>query len=288
MLKNSSAVFITAMILGLLIPHYAQLTKNIIIPVLAFIMTLSLSELDFGVMKLRDSLLNIFLNYIYLSGLILLLSYLLIEDRMLWLGFVVMAAAPPAVAVVPFTRLLGGDVAESLVSSGVAYLLSLLITPAIILALTGEGVNTAEILKALLVLVLLPIVISRYFKIKNKDLSTSLINLGFGVVVYSIIGLNSNMLVNITALWPVLLIALARTILSGSAVLAAFSRLSYEKLVPKVLFSSYKNLGFTAGVSILLFGNMAAIPAAVCSIFEVLAFTYFSTIIRRFKSPLSP
>ncbi len=283
MLKNSSAVFIAAMILGLLFPHYAQLTKDLIIPVLSIIMTLSLSELDFGVIKLRDSLFNVCLNYIYLSGLILLLSFVLIDDRALWLGFVVMAAAPPAVAVVPFTRLLGGDVAESLISSGVAYILSLFITPAIILALTGEGVDTAEIFKALLILVLLPIVVSRFFKIKNRDLSTSLINLGFGVVVYSIVGINSGIITNITALWGVLLIGLARTLVSGSVVLVAFSRLSYEKLVPKILFSSYKNLGFTAGISILLFGSHAAIPAAVCSIFEVLAFAYFSTLLSKIR-----
>jgi len=50
-------------------------------------------------------------------------------------GFVVMAAAPPAVAVIPLTKIAGGNARISLFALVLCYLLSLLIIPLFIYAI---------------------------------------------------------------------------------------------------------------------------------------------------------
>ena len=113
LLRNSNLMFLAAFLLGLVLGDYASLLKGYILPVLVLIMTLSttqitLSELTHVRNYSRDIFFAFVINYVFLSSLILLTSYLLIRDPDLYVGFIVMAAIPPAVAVLPFTYLLKG------------------------------------------------------------------------------------------------------------------------------------------------------------------------------------
>lgn len=205
-----------------------------------------------------------------LSGLILLLSYTL-QDEALRQGFIVMAAVPPAVAVLPMTRLLRGDALLSLGSELISYLASLLLMPAIIFALTRQtGVSGSYLVQISLALILLPALASR--AVARIPINPVLpINLGFFLVTYTVIGLNH------VALWQgsaaMAAIALARTFAIGlaiyiAAILASQSR---SKAISYTLLGSYKNLGLAAAVSLMLFGPAAGLPAA----FAVLAETAF-------------
>ncbi len=138
---------------------------------------------------LKSSLLGLFLNYGLLSGLILLLSYNL-QDEALRQGFIVMAAVPPAVAVLPMTRLLQGDALLSLCSEAVSYLASLVLMPAIIFALTSQtGISLSYLVQISLALILLPALASR--AAARIPINPVLpINLGFFLVTYTVIGLN--------------------------------------------------------------------------------------------------
>ncbi len=278
-LRNTPLVFLTSMFLGVLYPSTALLLRNLVIPALAFVMTLSLSELEFKNLDFRKSFGDIFLNYVLLSGTIILLSSLL-NDEDLRFGFIVMAAAPSAIAVVPFSKLLGGDVAESTISSGAIYLLSLILTPTILLYFTGRSVNVLEIIKALVILILIPLMLSRYFRVKD---GTPWINLGFSLVIYTVIGLNIGTLYeNMLILLGVVFIGVVRTFFLGTLILIIFRSKGFGVAITKALFSSYKNLGFTAGVSLLLFGERASIPAAICIFLEVLLFNYYFILKRKF------
>jgi BASS family bile acid:Na+ symporter len=271
------------MLIAIVFPQASPYFRNFIIPALALVMTLSLCQLELRNLEFRRSFWNFILNYLFLSGLILLLSSNLQDDSMR-LGFIVMAAAPPAIAVVPFSRLLGGDVMESMVSSGVIYILSLVLTPTIVLIFTGKNVGVYDILKALFILILLPIFASRAIRVENP---TPVINLGFGFVIYTIIGLNSELICgNLLVLLDIISIAFARTFLSGSLAFLIFFLIlknSYQQAINRALFSSYKNLGFTAGVAIALFGDRAAVPAAICVLFEILVFNYYLLLKRYLK-----
>lgn len=278
LVKNSAVVFTLAMFIALIFPSLATFTSKLVIPLLAVIMTLSLAEIDFKNFNVRTSLLNLGLNYGFLSGIILLLSFLLVKDEMLKLGFVVMAAAPPAIAIVPFSKLLRGNVTESILSSGFAYILSLLFTPAVIILFTGKKVDVMAIVEALVLLIIIPLLVSRFLRFRESDALRSAINLGFGIVVYSIVGVNAHVFFEVDKITEVIFVGFARTFLIGTLTFLVFLRFGHRFALTKTLFASYKNLGFTAGVSILLFGDKAAIPAAVCVIFEVLLFSYLSVI----------
>jgi BASS family bile acid:Na+ symporter len=279
-LRNTPAVFFTAMILSLIFPSFAVFTRDLVIPTLAAVMTLSLEGLKLKGFDFRKSILNLALNYGFLGGLIILLSSAMPEDYRL--GFIVMAAAPPAIAIVPFSKLLGGDVSEASLSNGLIYLVSLFLTPAIILYFTGRVVDVFEILKALLILILIPLIVSRFFRIKD---STPWINLGFALVIYTVIGLNANILYkNFLPLVKVVLVGVIRTFGTGSLILLAFMKKDFSTAITKALFSSYKNLGFTAGVSLYVFGEKASIPAAICIFLEILLFNYYYFLRKRLIS----
>ena len=273
-------MFLIAMILGILFPSYAFFSKHLVIPALAFVMMLSLADFELKGFEFKKVAFNLFLNYVFLGGIILFLSSFL-TDEDLKLGFVVMAAAPPAVAIVPFSRLLGGDVTESTYSNGIIYVASLFLTPAIILGFTGKNVDVTEILRALVILILIPLVVSRFIHMRD---SAPWINIGFGIVIYTVIGLNVDVISrNFFILLEIFLIGLARTFGTGSIAFFAFMDKGYRFAITKALFSSYKNLGFTAGVSLILFGERASIPAAICIFLEIFLFNYYYFLKKKFS-----
>ena len=275
LLKNSSFILVLSILFGFIWPGPARSSEILITPVLMLMMTFSLTDVNLsastlGQVSLRNSILGLALNYCLLSGLILLLSYNL-EDEALRQGFIVMAAVPPAIAVLPMTRTLLGDVSLSLYSEAVSYLASLVLMPAIIYAFTRQtGISLIYLVQISLLLILLPALASRV--VRRIPIDPVLpINLGFFLVTYTVIGLNQGVLWG--NIGSVSWIALARTLGIGSAIYAA-ARLGgsdRSHAISYTLLGSYKNLGLAAAVSLTLFGPEAGIPAA----FSVLAETGF-------------
>jgi BASS family bile acid:Na+ symporter len=140
--------------------------------------------------------------------------------------------------------------------------------PGLIFLFSGRGdVSIEYVARTSVVLILFPIIASRY--LKRLDIDPVLpINLGLFIVTYAVIGLNrGDLLVNAEDL---AVIAFMRTFAIGSAIylLARAAGASPEKRISYTLFGSYKNLGLAAAVSVVLFGPEAGIPAAVCILAE--------------------
>jgi BASS family bile acid:Na+ symporter len=271
LLRNSSLIFLISMLLGLSVPGPAQHIEQLIIPALLVMMSFSLTEIDLRAKgDLRRALVSFALNYGLLSGLIILLSYSLENDALRY-GFIVMAAVPPAIAVLPFSRLLRGDILLSLYSEAISYLASLVLMPLIIFLFTSKtGVNLGYVIEIAMLMIFLPVVASRYLRRLKAD-PVLPINLGFFVVNYTVIGLNSSSISgNFGELTAVVLIALARTFGIGIAVyfLSSIACVPLPQKISYTLFSSYKNLGLAAAISLVLFGPEAAIPSAVCILAE--------------------
>jgi BASS family bile acid:Na+ symporter len=267
-LRDSSLVLLLAIATGLALPAPASFAEPLITPALLLMMSFSLTEIDLRAKgNLREGLWGFFINYILLSGLILALAFTVEKDA-LRQGLVVMAAVPPAVAVLPLTRLLKGDVRLSLYGEALSYGAALLLMPGLIFLFSGqESVSVGFVAKTSLILILLPIIASRY--LKRLDLDPVLpINLGLFVVTYVIIGLNRGAFLGDVG--DLAAIALARTFVIGSAIylIARAFGASPEKRISYTLFASYKNLGLAAAVSVVLFGPEAGIPAAVCIMAE--------------------
>ncbi len=272
LLKNSSFILVLSILFGLLLPEAARWSEVLITPVLMVMMTFSLTDVnlsDAAAAKgsLQNSILGLALNYGLLSGLILLLSYNM-QDQALRQGFIVMAAVPPAIAVLPMTRILHGNIRLSLLSQALSYLASLVLMPAIIYVFTRQtGVSLVYLVQMSLLLILLPALASRV--VRRIPLDPVLpINMGFFWVTYTLIGLNQ------AALWgdigSVSWIALARTLGIGLAIYAAARVAGSDRqhAISYTLLGSYKNLGLAAVISLALFGPEAGIPAAISVLAE--------------------
>jgi BASS family bile acid:Na+ symporter len=233
---------------------------------------------------------NFALNYGLLSGLIVLLSFYL-EDEALRCGFIVMAAVPPAIAVLPFSRLLSGDILLSLYSEAVCYLASLVMMPGIIFLFTSRaGVSPGYVAEIAALMILVAIAASRFLRRAKVDLDPVLpINLGFFIVNYAVIGLNSGLLsgdMGESEIYGVALIALARTFGIGLVVYIISSRAGFSipRRISHTLFASYKNLGLAAAASLVIFGPQAAIPSAVCILAETGFYIFLAAAFKRRQS----
>jgi BASS family bile acid:Na+ symporter len=280
LIQNSTSVLILSVLLGLVLPGPAGATEALVTPALMVMMAFSLTEVDLGrdiksSGSLKSGFLGIIINYGLLSGLILLLSYSL-PDESLRHGFVIMAAVPPAVAVLPMTRILKGDMSLSFAGEILSYLASLLLMPLIIYLFVHQtGISPIYLLQISIVLILIPALASRLVRLIpiNPVLP---INLGFFLVTYTVIGLNQGALW--TDGWSVAWISIARTFAVGLAVfiLARSAGLKSSQAISLTLLGSFKNLGLAAAVSLLLVGPAAGLPAAFCVLAETAFFILLS------------
>jgi BASS family bile acid:Na+ symporter len=289
-LKNTNSFFLTAFLLGLAFGDYASSLKGYILPALVLTMSLSttkitLSELIHFKRYIRDIFFVFLVNYIFLSGLILLANHLLVTDHDLYVGFVVMAAIPTAVVVLPFTYVLKGEMMVSLIGSASLYLVALVMAPFISFQLLDvERIDPLKLVSSLIQLILIPFLVSRvllkwkaFHRVREN--TNILVNLAVSLIVYVVIGMNRfTFLSHFDVLVLVSSIAFLRTFVSGHLI-DLFSRLvntDRARRMSYVLFGSFKNLALAAAVTIVLFNERAAIPAAVTMPFEILFFIWYN------------
>jgi len=202
LLRNNSFILALALVAGIAVGQGAEYTRTAITPLLAVIMTLSLVGVSSDVFRkgvglVRPALLALLLNYAVLGGVLILLAFVLLDDPSMRAGFVLIAAVPPAVAVIPFTYRLGGDVDFTLIGSVAGHVAAFVLTPVItVLALGASLVQPFQLLTALLQLIAAPFIVSRLLRRSTAirgwldSHRGTLVNWGFFVVVYTIIGLN--------------------------------------------------------------------------------------------------
>lgn len=289
-LKNSNIVFLCALFLGLIYPMPSAYLEDWIVFALIVVMIFSLTEVKFiNKISIKEITITFFINYIFLSGLIITLAYFLIADEQLYYGFIIMAAAPPAVAIIPFTKLLNGDLKLSLISNASLYVISIGLTPAILfLFAKTSDIDYSLAIINLLELIVLPMIISRfilenkyYLKVK-KDINL-VINIGFFIIIYTVIALNRNILfTDLDILLILAIIGFLRTFVSGMFLykLGNILKINPKKNISYTLFGSYKNLGLSATLALLLFTAKASIPSAVCIVMETGFFILLSTYLK--------
>ena len=147
---------------------------------------------------------------------------MLIKEEALWAGFVMVAAAPPAVAVIPFTVLLKGDGPFSLIATVGTYLAALILMPLITFGMLGAGyADHGKLVWIMVELILAPLAVSRLLRRttlaeKLEPYKGAVTNWGFFLVSYTIVGLNRSVfLTQPFSILPVFLVALAAIFLLG-------------------------------------------------------------------------
>ncbi|MCX8119068.1 MAG: bile acid:sodium symporter [Desulfobacterota bacterium] len=293
--KNRNLLLLTAFLFGLSWGEPARPLRGLILPALVMIMTLSTTHITLRELRqmkdyLKDILLVTLIHYPFLSGLILLANHLWISDPDLQVGYVVMAAVPSAVAVIPFTYLLKGEMIVSLLGSTWIYLFALLAAPMIsFLFLDVAAIDPSRIVLTLLQLILLPFLLSRLL-LRWRGFPTfkpkmgPLINFGFSLILYIVIGMNREVFFGpFDLLLLIFAIAFLRTFVSGHLIdlWSRWLKVDPRRRISYVLFGSYKNLGLAAALSLLIFNERAAVPSALTIPFEFLFLMWFAYFQRR-------
>ncbi len=278
-LKNRNFILPLAFVMGLLFPALAQYTKSLTIPALALVMTVSLSDISTqsmvqGKQLSRPLFLGILLNYLLLSSVIILLTFLLIPDIKLRAGMILVAAAPPGVAIIPFSVILSGNVLLSLFATFGAYLSAIIITPTLLILLTKtQDFPVSQLILNLFYLIILPIILSRTLQQKRillflKSWKGTIVNWGFFVVIFTVIGLNqASFFQNYNHLLRISLIAFLTTFPLFHLLRYILRKLKVkeEEIITMALLGTIKNSGFAAALAITLFDQIVSIPGAVIS-----------------------
>jgi len=268
-----------ALVLGFTCPQLAQWTKSLTVPALAVVMTISIAQIPTRqILKwqslLRPLAIGILFNYLFLGSLFLILNKWFIFQDPIRTGMILVALAPPGVAVIPFTSILAGNSILSLFATFGAYLSSIFIMPGLILLLTGAEVfPMSKLILVLIVLIILPIAFSRLLLIKDFYKSIipwkgTIINWGFFVVIFTVIGLNQKtFLEQPNILVKVSLIAFSTTFLGFILLNVILKKMGINKKdrTSMILLGTIKNSGFAAAIALTLFDETTSIPGAIIS-----------------------
>jgi BASS family bile acid:Na+ symporter len=285
-LKNRNFIFILAFVLGLSIGHLIGWIRYLTLPALAVVMVVSLTQISirsFLPLKsiVKPLLLTIILNYFIFALVMLLMAWFIIPDRELWIGFVIIAFAPPGVAIAPFTGIIGGDVRFSLAGVIGAYIAALAIIPISGIILIGQSfIQPLQLVIIFLELIIAPIVLSQIFIKKKIDkyilrFKGPIVNWGLFVVIFTVIGLNRNVFFSEpVTLAKISLICFTSVIGMGFLYELLTRRLKLDPSI--ILLGVVKNGGFAAATALALFGDRASLPSAVVSVFLVIFLLYLS------------
>jgi len=273
-----------ALVCGLTLGGGARWTKDVTLPALAVVMTVSCMSIPFAVFRspralVAPALTGIGLNFIVLGGFLIGAAELFVGDADLRHGFCLIASMPPGVAVIPFTVLLNGNSTFSLIGTMSGYLGALVITP--LTAAYFFGTNLAgpvELATIVIELIVIPLLVALIlvrtgFSRRIDPVKGAITNWGFFVVIYTIVGLNREVFFGRPlTLVPLAGIAFASTFLLGSIIerLAAALRISSQTATSLVLLGTVKNYGIAGGIALAFFSDQTAMPVSIAVVFSVL------------------
>ncbi len=275
---------VLALVLGVVEGKTSRYTAPLVLPLLGIVMTLStllISGRELRSLRtlMAPALWGIVMNYVILSGATLVTAALIIRDQDLWTGFVILAAVPPAVAVIPFTDFLRGDRSYALIGTAGAYLAGLFFMPGIAVVFLGSAVvQPTRLVSIIISLIVAPFLVSRLLLWLKWDrriqpLKGPITNWCFFVVTYTIVGSNRPIILgNPLGLVPVLVVAVFTIICLGLIVeySARFMRVNAGTWRALMFLGTLKNYGLAGGVSLTLFGTETALPATMSVVVMVI------------------
>jgi BASS family bile acid:Na+ symporter len=218
-------------------------------------------------------ILSFLIHFVFLSGIILFLGSFF--SNPLWGGFVIMAAVPPAVAVVPVTKILRGNVQQTIISLSFLYLTSLILTPLILFIFLGEQVTIWKMLETVIEFIVLPLILSRLVRRLqfSSTQDTIIVNVCFFLVMFGIVGLNRMALGQDGYLLGLLTVfIMIRTIGTALTVFIIGDKRKADRkiLVPLALFASFKNDGLGLLIASTILPPIASVPFIIAIMFEMI------------------
>ncbi len=271
-LESPSALMLLALAAGFLVGLRFPGMDLVAMAALGALMTFSLAEVPlrgFGA-NLRYAPLAFGLSFGLLPALILLAA--LLTSPLLWEGWAILIAVPPAVSIIPFTAILRGNVSASVAFNAVIYVASVAVTPLLALLLLGVAVSPVQLVLTVLVLILVPLVLSRF--VQGSPLSPTQLrlfrNLSFAPLTFFIGAANRQVLLESPGLALEALIASALIVATAAGIVwVLFGRLSADLRISLVLFSGYKNAGLAATIALALLAPTAVVAPTLMIVFQI-------------------
>ena len=258
--------------------------------ILAAVLTFStsgivLSEMNSKKEVFKSMSLGFILNYLLFGVVTIVTAYFLSPTKEIFWGFVIIAATPPGVAIIPFSIILGGNLKHSTLATLGGFIASIFMAPLIIKLFTGnEDMEILPLFISMLKIIVLPMILSRFLLIKPIKPFTvkyrgKIVNWGFATIIFIAVGINRQVfLSNFDVLFRVSLILFISMFVLGQAYDLILKKLnvSFEERISQNLILTLKSSGFSVVTALQLFNEEVVIPSAVMSVF-VLAYLLFLT-----------
>jgi bile acid:Na+ symporter, BASS family len=294
LISRSNILFLLALLTGIFLPQAAIIGVALTLPTLMIILTITTLKIPGGFFRRPGHLVpaairGIVMSYLFLGNFIILASIFLVREEGLWIGMVLIAAAPPAIAMIPLSKLFKADVISSIAGLAGAYLGALLIAPLIVLGFLKDiTLNYAGIILLVLELIFLPLAISRIIVDKDwnkivEPYEGIITDICFFIVFYTITANNRDILVNWSSdLSSLAIIAFAIIFLAALIIVKAgrFFHTAENKITSFLLLGTMKNCGLAGGIALTIFNKEAALPALV---FAVFTFIYINLLKYKMK-----
>jgi bile acid:Na+ symporter, BASS family len=233
----------------------------------------------------KPMLMGALLNYVLFTIVLLPLAWWLMPNKNLFYGFVVIAAAPPGVAIIPFSYILKGKVEYAIIGVTGAFLASIIIAPLLVnIFASSQDVKPFDLFKMMVQLVLIPMLVSRFLLYKPlfkyiEPIRGKVVDWGFAVLIFVAVGVNRQVFFTD----PILLLKVSFVLfittfglgLSFNALAKLFNVDSSLRTTQSMLIA-IKSSGFSVFTALTLFGKEAAIPSAVMAVMVLLYLIFLS------------
>lgn len=282
-INNRNTILIIALIAGLINGHLSAIIKPYTLYILAIVMIFSTTSFQFSQLKnykffTKTTLVSFLLNYVLFGIFLLVPAYFLIKEKELFYGFVVIAATPPGIAIIPFTFIFKGDNDYALIGVLGVYLLAIFISPLIIeLFVHNVAINPMDLFLVTIKVIVIPLILSRLLLFKKikptvEKIRGKIVNWGFALIIYTVVGINR---VAIFSDWIILIkssiiLIVAMFFLGFVGDLILKNRTNHKRRISMNLMLTIKSSGYTAATALVLFGDRSALPAAFLAIFVLI------------------
>lgn len=289
LLENTSIFLFAGLLLGFIFPEIAKILQPHVTLFLVVLMALSMRAISFKNLKIKENskpvMFSLFLNYIVLSGILLIMGLFFIDNPEYFKGFFIAALVPPAIAVIAYNYLLKGNNEIAVIAEVLGYLLSLFIIPLGVLLVFGQSVDLYYLIWTVFILIFAPLVISRFLKFECSAFNYCkiAINILFLLLFFTLVGINQEtILTNYIVLSAVIFAGVIKTYIMPLLIFKFF-KCPPNKIKDKItfsLFSSVKNMGAAAVIALTLFGETAALIPVLLMITEIPVYFFFEIMIK--------
>lgn len=291
-INHRDFVLTLALVVGLIMGENTRPLAEISVITLAIVMVFATTGFSFKSWipiqnALRPLAISTLLNFVIFGLVLIGLSWLFFSNDPAhamfpyFVGFVLVAAAPPGPSVIPFAAILKGDNNFSVTGVFGLHFIAMVFTPLILLLFLGDAlINPVAIFKIMVQLIVVPLIISRFLRHKKilptvEKYRETAIKWGFFLVIVPIMGMSSKVFFSepgpVLSMSIILIIAMY---ILGFANHMLMDKMGMRRptIISSTLMMTTKSSAFSAVAAFTFFQGepMIALPSAVVSVFVTL------------------